>query len=166
MDNHDVYLYKDYGVNYFQNFTHNFEFEINDIHSTPSVNKLSLLSYTSALGDVKDLKVSNEEALFFVIRDTTNDFIIRMQEINDGSAFNYDTGTLSLDTLYYCTFSKTGTTVSLSIYSDSNRSNSVTSASATLQDNWSYRYLTAPNSMGFNDGDNGNDGYIQNLSLE
>lgn len=165
-DHHDVYMYRDFGSGNLSHFIHHFEFNITELDmDSPSVNKLSLISYTNERGDVKDLQNQGVEALFLLIRRVDQKYVIRLQEITDTDAFNTDTLKLELNEEYYASIIKLGSYVSLSIYEDMERTSMITSASLPLHDTWSYRYVTLANSLGYNDNDDGNSGYIENLEI-
>ena len=165
-DHHDIYMYRDFGSGYLNDFVHHFEFNITELDvDSPSVNKLSLISYTNERGDVKGLKAQGVEALFLKIRRVDQEYVIQLQETTDTNAFNTDTSKLELNEEYYTSLTKHGSYVRLSIYEDPERTSMITSASLPLHDAWSYRYITLANSLGYNDSDNGNSGYIENLEI-
>lgn len=164
-DDHDIYLYKDYGINYFNGFRHDFEVNITRLDADlDAVTKMSVLTYTNTLGDVKDVRAT-EEMINILLRRTGDNYVLRLQEAVNGTVYNKNSATLDLNTEYYVSLNKNGTSIEMAIYNSSERTHQISYDQMILHSDWSFRYLTCPNSLGFTENGGGNDGYVEYLSL-
>ncbi|MDY6888281.1 MAG: hypothetical protein SVV88_11680 [Pseudomonadota bacterium] len=158
-ENEDCYLYKDFGAGHFTDFEH-----LVDVRMGSGDNAVAAFLYNlqNNIDDVAAIYANNYTSLGVYVYYTAHN--LSFAEIYNGSVYEQYT-TLSADTWYYLTISKTGTSVSCKVYSDSARTSLLTTLSFTLQADHSFRYMFPANT--WNSGDNiYADNDIDNLDLQ
>ena len=150
--NENTYLYKDYGIGHFGDFTHKFQFKVDA--STKHHSNVYLLaneiniSISLILGNKTHIKVFSYENKIY------------LRERYGGTSYtDYYTG-VSIDTWYYIRVVKSGTSLNVYIYSDSGFSNLIDTLSLTLQANHTFRYLYPANTH------NSSADYSANLDID
>jgi len=161
----NVYLYKAWNI---KDWAVSFNFYIDSVTLTDTqVYRCDLIAFTSALGSRAQLRPLNEETIgLFIQADTgSNDYDIAIHE--ETNAFNWISGfvEIDLDTKYYVSMSKTGTTFNCKVYTDSAKTNKIFDETLTLHSDWTLAYINCPNSLGF-PGDHQTSGYIEYLYLD
>lgn len=142
-----AYVYRDMGTGYFDDdFTHTFDFQITDANASADV---CVWMVSNTLGDFYTLKEANEETI--VVKIYNNDYRINIRESHNGTVYGSTIYYGSQNTRYYATVSldKDGSTygrVTLTLYSDYNRSTQVSSEYIDLHSSESYRYVYAVSS--------------------
>jgi len=157
----DVYLYKDFGANYFDGLAIEFEIYIN---TACEVASRSGMAVTNTVGSGPDLATT--DILVFLYEDGTGAkweaFLCR------GDLVASDASTISPDTLYYCTLSRTAgsNTVTLKIYTDAARTALHDTLSVIGYSTTKYRYLYG--FINYNNAVGGHDfdGYVQNMEVD
>ncbi len=158
--NVDAYIYKDYGVDYFTDFTHDFEFQFDS-----GLNASALLFPWCVSNDVDDVRawLSAEEGIAFWCIGNGS---LRLWELKNNQFTDSGAGTLSPDTLYYGRAVKSGTSMSVSVYSDSGRTTLVDTRNLTLAEDFNYRYHFASQSYNAFGAGRLMTGFTQNHILE
>jgi len=139
----DAYLYKDKGIGYFADFEHKI-----DVKLTPSAQTggwTAVWMLTNDIDDVKGLRIASKTYLMVnIYHDPNEPCRIYLEENYAGAQYHsYYDGTV--DTWYYLTITKAGTTLTCKIYSDSSRTTLITTKSLTLHGSWAFRYVFAVN---------------------
>ena len=137
--NESAYVYKDFGENYFGDFTHKLEVQ-SDYYQAYGSGVAWMLA--NDIGDALTLKNNNKTAVNITLyRDGSGNRYIMLREIYQGE-YNqaYWTGA-EANTKYYLTVKKQGTSLTLEIYSDAERTNLLKTLSVTLHGDWKFRYL-------------------------
>jgi len=111
------YVYKDFGVGNFSNFDIDFEFYI-DQGAPQGVAVLCALSNT--IGTLQDMITANDGLQVFAYNNTNN-LAISIRDWSGAGADDYIVGGGTTGGVYYSTFSRSGTTLTLTMYSDANR---------------------------------------------
>ncbi len=155
--NEDTYLYKDFGADFFANFTH-------DLDCKSSFDTVGYVGYVWAMCDyVDDIKGLWDNSYIIIglrfqkISPSPYRFL-RLQEGLGGSIWNNDdSSTLSADTWYYVKIVKNGTSLFCGIYTTSALRNAgdgtdgdFDNLAITLDSDYTFRYLYACNT--YNDG--------------
>ncbi len=161
-NNEDCYLYKDYGADYFGDFVHKVDVKIisADIHAIPY-----LFALTNDIDDIAGLNAASKSFIGLQIENMhpLGAYRIGLVEGYSGTKYSYTTY-LSLDTWYYITITKSGTSLICKVYYDSARTSLKGTLSLTLHANHKFRYLFGCNT--YNDGNNlGSTLDIKNLSI-
>jgi len=147
--NEDAYLYKNYGNDYFENFTHYIDVKMvsSDLSSVCPVWLLS-----DYIDDSYGLTTSGYTHLWVYMRrqSASPNYLIGLREdYDDGSpptSVVQDTSILiTVDTWYYLTLIKNGTSLICQIWNNAERTNSFDNLTLTLHDNWKFRYIFACN---------------------
>ena len=138
--NEDTYLYKDYGVGHFGNFTHKIKWKGN-IVSSGAMGIFWVVA--NNLDDVKGLDDNNYSHLRLVAYDDSR--YIYLYENHNGTLYFNGPYTFTNDTWYYIKIVKSGTSLNAYIYSDSSYSNLLHTLSLTLHSDQTNRYLYACN---------------------
>ena len=146
----DVYVYKDYGVTYFGDYTMNVDIKLT-AHQPGSY--LTMWAVSNTLGNAWDFL--DGQAIYF-----SKSGVQYKLWLEDYETWNSDTADVDINTTYYLTISRSGTTATCKIYTDSARTTlldtlTITCGNATL------RYLYAGASLS---GDN-NSGWSENFDL-
>ena len=166
----EVYVYKDFGVDYFGG---DFEFQFSFNVSATATNSYGYLwGLANAVDDLRATSITNDldcHVLYCII--VAGDCFLRFREYNGGSSVVSDVMTLSVSTDYYVTISRdesVGTygTITLSVYTDSDRTVHATGSPevVTLTEKQNFRYLYAMSA--YKSGLSGKDisGTISNLT--
>ena len=158
-DDEDVYLYKDFGADYFDDLDIDFDIYISSA-SLPSAR--GGMAVANTLGVMAGFATTDISAFAYY-----DDVVGARIYLRRGFTVILDWWAASLNTLYYCTLERTagGDTVTLEIYSDAVRTVLVDTLSVAGFGAVKLRYL-----YGFvnaNSGVSGRDfdGYVQNMDL-
>lgn len=143
-ENASLYLYKDYGVNYFGDFHHAFTFICTSLASN---SRFILWMVSEDIGDYRALLVANKTAVCveYVWLGTSPDHRIVLREAYGGVEYSTALTPWSL-TNYYFNVVKSGTALTVYIYSDEARTLLITTISLTLQADHKFRYHYAVSS--------------------
>ncbi len=169
----ETYLDKDYGAAHFGDFVATFAITVTDVEAgdATSASILGLCALSNAIGVMDDLNDVDLLAVNMQQNQATDDqygFYIRqydggVSQFIEGSTLNFHT---TAEGTIYLTFSRSGATVSLSVYSDADRTNLLylyTTAVASLD---TYRYIHAFSNWGRDvDPANHQSGYLENLDI-
>lgn len=148
----DAYVYMDLGAGAVSDFLVDFDIITPYVSSEPYTIDLAYLSFSNEIDDLYNtteyiqVHFSGEEPYIVV-------------ESNDGG---YSKHSVSGETIYYVTFTRIGTDVNLKIYSDSARTNLLTTGSITQSTATTYRYIYALSSWNSNHAEYGS-GWIDNI---
>lgn len=125
----DAFVVKDFGASHFTDFDHDFEVYI-DSATTNGIHAI-----VWGVSNAADMVSTDANAKLFVraYDDTTPELAV-------GDQNNQVSVTVSNNTLYYCTVVRSGTTLTLSVYSDSGRTSLVGSNNLTVVST-AFRYL-------------------------
>jgi len=168
--NEDAYLYKDYGVGHFGNFTHKIDVKLLDeVNSTLGF----FWVLANSINDVKGIEDASQTAIGLYAyggSSSTNDYPrFTVRESYGGSGYQ-DVGAtnLSTGTWYYLLIKKTGTAFVVGVYSTAalrdagdGTDGDVDNLALTLQANHTLRYAYAANTW-----NSGNGAYLINLDIE
>jgi hypothetical protein len=141
MERHEVsYVYKDYGVNYFTDTTViEFEFSISAADSSGIIYVFGL---SNTIGTRVWMDTFNDGIIVGFQRSATDSFYI-LEDLGPGVLDVFiDSGNLPPTGIVYCTFTRSGTTSTLDLYSDSGRTSLIDSLTVTGT-SLSKRYLYA-----------------------
>lgn len=108
------YVYKDYGASYFGDFTHYFE-TLTTAYVTYGVAACWALANIVTEGRYIDLNATDSLRVIH----NNDDAVYKLFLANAGSWI--DITTLSSDTVYYCTVQRSGTTLTLWVYTDAEK---------------------------------------------
>ena len=154
-NNEDAYIYKDYGVGHFTDFDIDFEATWVSSSAGTSIVAASLCVLSNNLDDSRSISL-NYDGIFarFRRRDGGSE-TIDLYTVIGGSAVqdNYEPGPALEGSTFYFTLKRSGTNVSLEIYSDATRT--VLLDTLTGTQGTAFRYL-----MGTSSWNNGNAIYI------
>jgi len=149
----NIYFYKDYGVDYFENFTHEFDVNIDVISkSSTQFNRFVLYCLANGIGDWRDFFSSGTECLFLMIgaKDTDPlDYTIAVSFRNATGSYNIkSTSGFNNSQTYYLRFVKNEINVYLEIYKDEFRTDLVENITNNyMKTNYKYRYAYTPQSI-------------------
>ena len=148
--NEDAYLYKDAGVGHFTDFRHLLAVRTTGHGGDYPWSNVWVLA--NDLDDLYGLRVGHKTAIFAMFYyHPSYGYYINIGEMYDGTCY---LGTrysgLSENTWYYLEIIKSGTSLTLKIYSDPARTTQVHSTEITLHGDWSFRYIYGCNT--YNDG--------------
>ena len=141
--NESTYLYRDYGTDYFTDFTHNLE-----VSADNEVGTYIQGVFWEVANVVEDYRASLDDnshtiycAFFGGTSRTTKR--IDLKEQYNGSEYGSTSGGYSITygTTYYLTIEKDGLEVRCKIYSNSSRTDLLSTLSLTLHTNDSFRYF-------------------------
>ena len=138
--NEDCYIYKDYGVGHFTDFTH--KTKIRRIASSNAA-IAACWSLSNYVDDLNGLCNANRTVILAYIYE--EDLMLR-EYYNGVKYTSTNHRTLTANTDYWLKMVKSGTSMNLYIYSDSGYSNLLTTCTLTLHADHSLRYLFAVNS--------------------
>lgn len=146
----ETYLYKDYGVAHFGNFTH--KIKMKKVTGGNIYDHISSWMLANDLDDQKGLKTNNKTYIMLILRAEPSSLSMFVRECRSGTNYTSDTWTsAALDTWYYVKIVKSSTSLNCYVYSDSNYSTLVHSFNTlTLGGNWTFRYLYPVNTYNDN----------------
>ena len=143
--NEDTYLYKDYGVDHFGNFTHK-----NKIRIVSAGTNTDGWGIVWGLSDNIDDVQAWTLGVYLFVRKITGGYQLYIREKYSGTA--YSSGCyINADTWYYVKSVKSGTAFNGYVYSDSDYSVLVDSVSLTLHADHTLRYLYGCNTINIGD---------------
>jgi hypothetical protein len=148
--NEETYLYKDYGVAHFGDFTHKIKVQDTDANS-------SSIGYFYHLSNVIDDIYNTALSIGLFFYGVTNYIYLREQY---GGTPYQDGYNAAYGTWYYIKIVKSGTSLNAYIYSDSSYSALLDTLTLTLHANHTFRYLYPCSS--YNDGT----AYVKNIDVE
>lgn len=149
--NEETYLYKDYGVAHFGNFTHKIKVKA----VSPTVGCIaSVWMLANDLGDTKTLKDNGNTYIQIIFYRSAAFFYMYLREAYDHSIYSSNAMGYSFDTWYYPRIVKSGTSIHAYIYTNSDYTVLKHDLSLTLHANHTLRYLYGCNTH--NDGDSAN----------
>jgi hypothetical protein len=163
--NEDAYVYKDNGVNHFgSSFTHL-------IGTKPVAHydngECGIWAVAQGIGSIDSADAGNELTVYWYYHNTYH-YVLYIHERYNSVSYETRTGVVDqfvAGTWYYLKIVKSGTSFTLYIYSDSARTNLITSISLTLHADISYQYC-----YGCLSWNSGNaywlQAYIDNLDLQ
>ncbi len=136
--NEDTYLYKDFGADYFDNFSINFSSKI--IVGSSGIG--GVMALTNSVDDLYNVA----EGVDVIVHESGGVYDIYLNRAPGTTA--YDTYTASVNTTYYFTLYRTAgnDTIQLKIYSDSARTNLLDTLSVSGFGTTKYEYLFAVDS--------------------
>ena len=140
--NEDCYLYKDYGVGYFGDFTHKVDVRL--VADTAYQNGFSWV-LANDIDDWFGLDVNSKTAIGINFVENAAPVELVLHEIYGGTGYT-DAFIPTVGTWYYLTITKSGTSLTCKIYSDSARTNLVDTLSLILHLDHKFRYLFGCNS--------------------
>ena len=166
--NEDCYLYKDKGANHFGDFTHLIDLKpVGHGTTSAGLSTIWMLS-VDTVDDIYGIKTAGKTAIAVCCQgySTASTYL---WEMYGSSAYNSAVLSLTYGTQYYLKIVKSGTTLTLYIYTDSARTTQITGSpvSLTLHADHLCRYVFAGNT--YNDGTDTNkwvDVDIDNLDLQ
>lgn len=126
---------KDAGAGHFGDFTHLVTGIATNMSASPNIPRFGWELLSNVTGDMEDASV-NTHGVSLMIRD--GDYLIYVTDWSDDSEDFYDATNA---TSYYCTFSRSSTTLQALIYSDSGRTSLLDTISTTCETT-TYQYLT------------------------
>jgi hypothetical protein len=150
-------IYKDYGASHFQDFTHKIDVQITTI--APNDNPYYWIA-SQGIGDANELKVANDLGFGISSYKNVDIFIWDLLDVGmDGFV-----GTAG--TTFYLTVSRSGTTGTALVYSDSARTNLLDTISITVS-NAALRYIYCFAGWDSSGDDGGScTGFSQNFDLQ
>ena len=153
------YVYKDYGSNFFTgNFNHNMTTELNSQINGSSTPMLGVWALCNTYGDWAGMDTNALKIRWYT------DATVYVLYMDKGSGNLNISSHLSLNTPYYLTISRSGSILTLNIYSDSARSVLVNSTSGNVGTT-AYRYLEVGYSRDSASGPSSITGYMENLDI-
>lgn len=161
--NENSYVYKDFNAGHFGDFTHLITVYLSDTN---------LGSATSICGyglqnEITDYVGVTGDALITMIRgDSSAINDIKIREKDGGVEGAEDIGTISFNTIYYLTVSRSGDTYQVLIYDDADRTSLVDTLSITCIET-TFQYCMAVETTDYGANTNRHiTGYIENLDLQ
>jgi len=164
--NEDCYLYYDKGINHFENFSHLLDVTKVD-HGTQAWGQNIIWLLSNAVNDIKGLRDSNETCIYITVVFDGGNNRVYLSEAFNNSAYESNRFYMTEGTEYYLEINKTGTSFSCKIYSDSARTNLLSTLTLTLHATHKFQYVFSANT--YNDGTNGGkwtETDIDNLDLQ
>lgn len=147
--NEDAYLYKDKGASYFMEFTHYLEITVVSGQNYFQGHPWAL---TNEVDDINGLKTAGKTFIDIQIYKSTesNQARIYIDKCDAGVYTSSSYYLLTYGTKYYLKIVRTGTSLTLYIYSDFARSNLLSTLTLTTDIGWSFRYVFAANTWNSN----------------
>lgn len=159
--NEDAYLYKDKGAGHFTDWEHKIDVKRLSV-SGNALGWTWLLS--NNVDDAKGLVTGAKTFIgAYLMRSGGIDYL-EIEECSSGTEYS-TYYVISLNTWYYLTLQKVGTAFTCKVYSDSARTNLLTTLSLTLHGDWNFRYVFACDSWNTGSAIYG-DIDIENLDLQ
>jgi hypothetical protein len=144
--NEDCYLYKDYGTDHFGDFEHKVDMKASALDD---YDNSFFWMLSNDINDVHDLYGGGKTFLTLRCIKFSGTSHIVLEEYESGNLW-YDDYVITGDTWYYLTVTKSGTSLTCKIYSDSARTILLDTLSLTLHADHKFRYLFGCNT--YNDG--------------
>lgn len=163
-DQEVAYGYKSFGSGFFTgNFTHTFAFQATLLTD----NGLVMWAMANSLGTEHDLRDVGSEIDCEFYDNGVGDYRIGLYEtISGGHQFGAGI-VISLNTTYYVTITRVGTTLTLNVYSDSGRTTPISGSpkTMTLGSAVAYQYIYGIQGTDYGHAAKLDSGYIENLDL-
>jgi len=156
----DSHVYKDMGVGHFGDFEHKFTMRCSAHQLSSSSGVWGLSNGAHTIGD----KYTADVGLMVYCYDSSNQITVNLQDA--GTALNARQN-IVVNTTYYCTVDRSGTTLRLRIYSDAARTTLKWTLSGVCV-NTTFRYIEAVQSRESADADAANtiSAYVEDLDLQ
>ena len=158
------YVYKDFSAGHFGDFEHKVTVYLSDVNEGSSTSLCGLgqsnelTVFPLHTGDGLSTNIRGQDSVS--LRD------IRILEIDGGSEGASDLGVILVNTIYYLTISRSGTTYQTLVYDDSGRTNLIHTLSITcIATTFRYNMAAETGDYGANGGRRIT-GYIENLDLQ
>ena len=167
-NDYNIYLYKDYGVDHFEDFEFDLDIKCTAIQvSGTQVWRAGLIVVTNYLGSIKVLESENRDFLWLCLTTNgiPNQFLLNMLERYGSANYQYPSIALNTGEVYYVTYKREGLNYTCKIYSDSARTNLLDTLSLTLHEAIKSRYLMCPTSV-YYAGSYTSSGYVEKLDLK
>jgi len=146
-----IYLHKDYGALEVDDFIHKLDFRITAIAvSAATQERIAVITYCKDLNDWDGNRVANKDQLSLIIKSNNvgNQFTLVLSETEGGNEHkNSPAQVYVVGTTYYAKIKKIGTSASIFIYSDEDRTTLIDSSVLVLQSDYAFRYLLIPQSL-------------------
>lgn len=154
----DAHLSYDFGAGYFEDFSIDFEYEITFSQS----DSLAFIGLGNVAGHFQDLL---DDASGIVCGLDNSAFNLRLYVQSIGSSTDTDNLGGSTEPLTYATFERVGTTLTLTAYSDANRTIQIGQAQVTSVET-SFRYFMAVMNRGSTSETASITGYFRNFDIQ
>jgi len=136
--NETAYLYKDKGANHFADFTHYVDVQFLDESGLGWTYPWALMN---TIENIKACKDNHHNAIYLRLYGYT---YLELMESYNGTEY-YQYCYIDMNTWYYLTIQKNGTSLTCKIYTDSARTNLLTTLSLTLHNNDNYEFVFVAN---------------------
>ena len=159
--NEDAYVYTDKGSEHFTNFSHNIQ-----VRATTTTHTQDGFTWvlSNDIDDFRGLYTGSKTAIGVELYASSGTLYMYLVETTGGAMYNISQ-TINVNTYYYLTITKSGTSLILYCYSDAARTNLLWQISLTLHGDWSFRYVFGCNT--YNTGHNiYGDADIDDLDLQ
>jgi hypothetical protein len=141
-----TYVYKDYGVDSFDDFSIDFEYKVT-ANSSGGLNFNGMfISLSNSIGEREAIRTASGNIQGLLCGNSGASRFIGLCETKSGSNYASAFFTPALNTDYYCTLSRVGTALNLKLYSDANRTTLAGQLSLTVLA-LPFRYLYAVQSV-------------------
>jgi len=155
------YVYKDFGAGHFGDVEVDFDFEITATFSLYAGEIICCISNT--IGTQNDLTVAND-GIIIVSYTNAGNIRISIFDYNLDNSDHYYTGGTTSPHLY-CTFKRIGSTATLDLYSDSDRTTLVDALSITCETGSKRYFYALASRAAANEVDDTQTGYVQNFEI-
>ena len=139
-----AYVYKDRGVDHFGDFIHLIDVK-SGFEEEESESFMWMLS--NDIDDAHGLLVALKTSIGVNFKQVWGDNTVCLHESYGGNRYYTTSFNGEVDTWYYLAIQKSGTSLTLKIYSDSERTNLLTTLSLTLQADHKFRYIFPCNTV-------------------
>ncbi|MFA6040611.1 MAG: hypothetical protein WC733_03830 [Methylophilus sp.] len=127
-----TYVYKDFGVDYFADFSINFEYKVT-ANSSGAINFNGMfIALSNSIGEREAIRTASGNIQGILCGNNGASRFIGLCETKNGSNYASSFFTPSLNVNYYCTLSRVGTALNLKLYSDEARTTLVSQLSITV----------------------------------
>jgi len=145
----DAHLYRDFEAGFFENFTHTVNVLMN---SSIESSVCPVWGLTNEVDDYKGISTSGNTTIYVYMRRQNSPplYLISLREYYDvdtppSESYQNLSNLITVDTWYYLTIEKNGTSLVCDIYTDEARSSLFQTLSLTLHANHNFRYMMACN---------------------
>jgi hypothetical protein len=159
-----TYVYKDFGADYFADFSINFEYKVT-ANSSGGLNFNGMfIALSNSIGEREAIRTANGNIQGLLCGNSGASRFIGLCETKNGANVASAFFTPALNVNYFCTLARVGTALTLKIYSDAARTSLVSQLSLTVLA-LPFRYLYPVQSV--NSGNNVNmSGVIGKISID
>jgi len=160
----DAYLYKDKGAGHFTDFTH--KINIKSV-SGALWHQAHVWLLSNDIDDAKGLLNTGKTAITVDIYKAGSGVVyLTLEEFYTTGEYGNSWSPMSENVWYYLTIQKSGTALTCKVYSDSARTNLLTTLSLTLKANHNFRYVFVCNTWNSNSAGCNGDEDVENLDLQ